>query len=360
MGKIAVLGAGNVGLSVAGHMALNGHDVRLYDRFGDPLVSVDANGGIDLTGEVEGRGTPCLLTSDVAEAVQGADTIIIVAPAFAHEYIGEQLAAVARPEQVILFQPGALGSAVRLLRQFAEQGGPPSFVAETPTSLYTCRKTADTTVYIGALKHSVEIASVPASLTDHCVDHLNAYFGNRYVAGPDALTVGLSNQNPIYHLPPSILNIKTVEDQSRHPLHSLVTPRIAAVIDRMDEERMEISHALGVDSKTFWQTLETAYGVTQGTTQERIVQAYGRQAFTEPDSLSHRYFTEDVPFGMVPWMALAEEVGVDTPVNRSLAELASLLCGRDFVAEGRTIEALGLRGVGRDGVRRAFIEGVVS
>src|SRR5699024_10272637 len=100
--------------------------------------------------------------------------------------------------------------------------------------------------------------------------------------------------------------------------------------------------------------------VTEGTTQERIIQAYGRQAFPEPDALTHRYFIEDVPFGMVPWMALADEVGVDTPVNRSLTELASILCGRDFVAEGRTIEALGLRGAGADGIRRAFIEGAVT
>src|SRR5699024_9430627 len=139
------------------------------------------------------------------------------------------------------FQPGALGSGVRLLHQFAEQSRSPSYVAETPTSLYTCRKSGETTVYIGAIKHSVEIASVPASFADRRVEHLNTYSGGRYVPGPDALTVGLSNHNPIYHLPPSVLNIKTVEDQAQHPLHSLVTPRIAAVIDKMEAERMAIS-----------------------------------------------------------------------------------------------------------------------
>lgn len=359
METVAVIGAGNVGLAIAGHMALNGHDVRLYDPWGEPLVAVEANRGVDLTGEVEGRGLPQVLTSDLSTAVRGAEIIVVAAPAFSHKDLAHHLAPLLKPQQITLFQPGALGSSIHLLQQFAELGRTPCFVAETPTSLYTCRKKSSTTVYIGAIKHSVRIAALPNDTTGHCVDILNGYFDNRYAAGENALTVGLNNANPIYHVPPSVLNFKTVEDSKEHPLHSLVTPRIAHVVDLMDRERLSVADALGVTCMSFWDFLETAYGVRDGDFQARIVQAYGKQAFPEPDSPQHRYFTEDIPFGMVPWLSLARELGVSVPIIEALTTLGSALCQQNFTSTGRTMESLGLHGAGREGIRKAFIEGTV-
>lgn len=357
MGSIAVVGAGNVGLAIGGHMSLNGHDVRIYDRWGEPLKAVGMNGGIDLVGEVEGKGSPATLTSSMQEAVVGAEVIVIAAPAFSHEFIGEHIATLASPEQIVLFQPGVLGSGVNLLKQFTEAGREACFIAEASTSLYTCRKRSDTTVYIGAIKNSVRIAAVPQKHAGHCAEVLNEYFGGGYTVGDDALTVGLDNSNPIYHVPPSILNFKTVEDACGYPLHSLVTPRIAEAIDLIDRERLALASALGVNSMSFWEFLASAYGVTDGDFQSRITQGYGRQAFPEPDSPSHRYFTEDIPYGMVTWLSLGHEVGLDLPGVRSFTVLGSTLCDQDFWETGRTSASLGLQGAGRAGIRAAFIDG---
>lgn len=359
MGSIAVVGAGNVGLAIAGHMALNGHDVRLYDPWGKTLEAVEANGGIGLTGDIEGKGRPTVLTTELEAAIRGVEAIVVAAPAFSHQDVANRLAPVLEPDQIVLFQPGAIGSSVHLLRQSTELGKPPCFVAETPTSLYTCRKKSSAEVYIGAIKHSVRIAALPNETTGHCVEVLNGYFGGRYEAGADALAVGLNNANPIYHVPPSVLNFKTVEDGRELPLHSLITPRIAHVVDLMDRERVAVADALGVPCMSFWEFLKTAYGVTDGDFQDRIVQAYGQQGFPEPDSPTHRYFTEDIPFGMVPWLSLAHEVGVSVPIIESLTTLGSALCQQDFISTGRTMAALGLQNAGREGIRRAFVEGVV-
>lgn len=359
MGSIAVIGAGNVGMAIAGHMSLEGHDVRLYDRWGGPLESVTANGGIELVGEVEGVGNPSLLTKDIAEAIAGTELIVIAAPAFSHHYISEQIAANAEPDQVILFQPGAIGSSVDLLRKFVQRDRSPSYIAETSTSLYTCRKQESAKVYVGAIKHSVKVASVPNSETGHCLGVLSSYFGDRYVAGENALAIGLENANPIYHVPPALLNFKTVEDAAEYPLHSLVSPRIAAVIDMLDRERLSLAQALDVKAASFWTFLENAYGVTEGDFQSRIVQSYGRQGFPEPDSLNHRYFTEDIPFGMVTWSSLSREVGQVMPLCESFILLGSSLCDQDFTGQGRTTETLGLDGTGPEGIRNAFIDGVL-
>jgi opine dehydrogenase len=341
-------------------MALNGHNVRIYDRWGGPLEPIKANGGIELVGDVEGVGSPAVLTSDMNEAITDADLIVIAAPAFSHDFIGHELAKLAEPDQIILFQPGALGSGVDLIRKFNQHNRTPCFIAETSTSLYTCRKQSSTKVYIGAIKQQVKVAAVPKSQISHCLSVLNSYFDDKYVAEDNALTIGLNNANPIYHVPPAILNFKTVEDSSQYPLHSLVSPRIAAVIDMLDQERLSLARALGVQSASFWTFLENAYGVTDGDFQSRIVQGYGRQGFPEPDSLNHRYFTEDIPFGMVPWSSLAREVGLTLPLIESFITLGSSLCDQDFVRSGRTTASLGLKGVGREGIRDAFIDGTVN
>lgn len=359
MGSIAIIGAGNVGQAIAGHMSLQGHDVRIFDRWGRDLEPIEANGGIDLTGDVEGRGTPAVLTTDLRQAVDGAEVVVVAAPAFAHAYLSEQLAPVLEPGQLVLFQPGVLGSGVELARTSTLAGRQPCLIVETPTSLYTCRLRRPAHVYIGAVKHAVPLAAVPRADTPRALDILRPYFGDRYVPGEDALTVGLDNCNPIYHVPPAVLNFKTVEDGDRHPLHSLVTPRIAEVVDALDRERLALADALGVKAASFWDFLRTAYGVSEGSFVERIVQGYGRQGFPEPDSVTHRYFTEDVPFGLVIWSSLAAQIGLPMPLADSFVALSTTLCGQDFVAGGRTARTLGLLGCGVDGIRAAFLDGAV-
>ncbi|MEU5524894.1 NAD/NADP octopine/nopaline dehydrogenase family protein [Streptomyces sp. NPDC047860] len=360
MGSIAIIGAGNVGQAIAGHMSLQGHDVRLFDRWGHDLEPIKANGGgIDLVGEVEGHGKPAVLTTDLKEAVDGAQAVIVAAPAFAHAFISNELAAVLEPSQLVLIQPGVLGSGVELARMFALAGRKRCLIAETPTSLYTCRLRKPAHVYIGAIKNSVPLAAVPSTDTPEALAILGTYFGERYVSGKDALAVGLFNCNPIYHVPPAVLNFKTVEDSDRRPQHTLVTPRIAEVIDALDRERLSLAHALGVEATSFWDFLASAYDVTEGTLVERIVQGYGRQSFPEPDSVNHRYFTEDVPFGLVVWSSLAAQIGLSMPLTDSFIALSNTLCGRDFVAEGRTAESLGLLGSHVGSIRAAFIDGSV-
>ena len=358
MGKLAIVGAGNVGQAIAGHMTLLGHQVRLYSRWEREFEAITANGGIELSGDVEGRAAKPLLTTDLGTAVHGADTIIVAAPAFDHAYLSEPLAALLEPGQLVVVQPSVLGSSLELARHFAAVRRPACLIAETPTSLYTCRLRGPAQVYIGAIKQAVQLATIPHNACSQALARLRPYFGDRYVAGTDTLSVGLGNCNAIYHVPPAVLNIKTVEDSDKLPLHTLVTPRVAEVINALDEERLALAKALGVETHSFWQFLATAYGVTEGSHVERIVQGYGRQAFPEPDSLTHRYFTEDIPFGLVTWNSLANQIGLRLPLTEAFIRISGILCDADFEATGRTARVLGLEGGNAAGIKTAFLDGV--
>ncbi len=357
VGTIAIVGAGNVGQAIAGHMAVLGNDVRLFSRWDEDFDAIRVNSGIELTGDVTGHGLPDLLTTDLAEAVNGADVVVVAAPAFAQAWFSEHLAKLLEPEQVVLFQPSTLGSSLELARHFARAGRTPCLIAETATSLYTCRLRGPAQVYVGALKQSVHLATIPGRSVDVARARLRPYFGNRYVGDGDTLSVGLANCNAIYHVPPAVLNIKTVEDAAGLPQHTLVTPRTAEVIHELDRERLALARELDVSTISFWEFLGTSYGVTEGSYVERIEQGYGRQAFPEPDSLTHRYFTEDIPFGLVIWTSLARQIGLSLPLTDSFIQLSSVLCGRDWEAEGRTADVLGLEGADAERIRTAFRDG---
>ena len=58
------------------------------------------------------------------------------------------------------------------------------------------------------------------------------------------------------------------------------------------------------------------------------------------EKLITRYFTEDVPTGLVPISSLGQLLGIPTPTIDSVIHLASILCGIDFMKEGRTVDKL--------------------
>jgi len=54
--KWAVIGGGNGGQSLSGHLSHMGFAVRLYDIFAETIATIQSQGGIQLNGAVKGFG----------------------------------------------------------------------------------------------------------------------------------------------------------------------------------------------------------------------------------------------------------------------------------------------------------------
>ena len=67
-----------------------------------------------------------------------------------------------------------------------------------------------------------------------------------------------------------------------------------------------------------------------------------------PDSLRHRYYQEDICYGLLPFTVLAEIAGVDVPLARSLLRVGQVLVGFDPAMTGRTAERMGVAGLDRE------------
>jgi len=58
-----------------------------------------------------------------------------------------------------------------------------------------------------------------------------------------------------------------------------------------------------------------------------------------------RYFTEDAPYGLVPWSAIGKVVEVETPVIDSIINIYNVVHERNWWEEGRSAKDLGLLGL---------------
>ena len=91
--NVAILGGSNGGYATAADLALAGHRVRLWRRDAAALAPVLKAGAITLVAE-ERQGAARLdrATTDVGEALEGAEIVVVPLPATSHEDVAARLA----------------------------------------------------------------------------------------------------------------------------------------------------------------------------------------------------------------------------------------------------------------------------
>src|SRR5262245_2935922 len=102
---VAVLGAGHGGCAAAADLTLRGFDVRLHARNEARLAPLRARGGIEARGVQQGFAPLALMTTDLGEAIAGADLIMLVVPAVGHGYYASTLAPLIDESRPILLNP---------------------------------------------------------------------------------------------------------------------------------------------------------------------------------------------------------------------------------------------------------------
>ena len=140
--KITVLGGGNGSFAAAGDFALQGHEVRLWRRDTEAVAAHRAAGSRIVVKDSKGRHEAqlALVTSNMADAVRGAELILCPAPAFAQGDIARALAPHLTDGQVVFLPPATFGSMI--FAKAAHEAGNRADVAfaETGTLPWLTRK----------------------------------------------------------------------------------------------------------------------------------------------------------------------------------------------------------------------------
>ena len=168
--KIAVLGAGHGGLAMAGHLALMGHEVNLFNRGEERLWGVKSSGSIELTGEVEGFGNISLATTSIKDAIEGVELIMVVVPAYGHRWMAEQMAPFLVDNQIIVLHPGRTFGALEFKQVLKRMNVTADvIISEAQTFIYASRATGPSQVHIFRVKNSIPVASIRAHLIPYVI-----------------------------------------------------------------------------------------------------------------------------------------------------------------------------------------------
>jgi len=357
--RFAVLGAGHGGLAMAGHLAIMGFHVNLWNRNPERVEHVVNRGGIEVEGEVEGFGSPNLATPDIRKAVRGVDVIMMVVPASAHRDITHALAPVLTDGQVVVLNPGRTGGALEVAHILRDDGCKADvLVAEAQTLIYVSRHLEPTKAHIFQIKSEVPVAALPAFRTPEVLRDLRTAFP-QFVAGGNVLQTSLDNIGAVFHPAVTILNAGRIESTHGDFEYYLegITASVARILEHLDEERLAVAGALGIRAHRARDWLYQAYASAGATLYDSIQSTPGYKGVRAPARVQHRYVTEDVPMSLVPIASLADQLGVRVPTIKSIIHLAGAMMGEDYWRTGRTVESMGLAGLSVREIRLLAVGG---
>jgi opine dehydrogenase len=361
-GKAAVwcvAGAGNGGISMAGHLGLMGFEVRLYHRTDERLNAVRWYGGVELEGVVEGFGPVAMATSSIGEAVRGADVVMIVTPSTAHRPLAEAMAPHLADGQLVVLNPGRTGGALEfsaVARRLAPEVLP--VVVEAQTFIYASRATNRHKGHIFSIKNGVPASALPSHMTPDALGVLNVAFP-AFTAGSNVLATSLENIGAVFHPALTLLSAGWIESTGGDFEYYLqgISPAVAKVLERVDAERLAVAGALGIRTVSAREWLYLAYDSHGDDLCSAIRDTSGYAGIKAPATIDHRYVWEDVPMSLVPMSSIGAMLGVPTPTIDMVIELARIMSGKDFRAAGRTVATLGIEGMSVEQIHRLVMEG---
>ncbi len=345
---------------MAGHLAIMGFPTRLWNRSRERIDNVNDRGGVEVEGVIEGYGNVELASDDIEEVLDGADVVMVVVPAPGHRDVAELCAPYLTNRHSVILNPGRTFGAIEfmnVLRQKKVKARP--IVAETQTFIYVSRHAEPARARIIQMKNSVPLAAIPAHKTPQVLEVVRRAFP-QFVAASNVLETSLDNIGAIFHPSLTILNAARIESTHGDFEYYLegISPSAARVLESADAERVGVGAALGIHLHTAREWLYLAYDSPGRSLYEAVQATPGYKGVRAPATLTHRYILEDVPMSLVPITSVAGLAGVKTPTLQTLIHLASTMHGRDFWAEGRTVEKLGLAGMSVKDIRMLAVRGV--
>jgi opine dehydrogenase len=342
-----VIGAGHGGKAMAAHLGLMGANITLYNRTPEHVAYIKARKGIELESADDGPhgfAKMVLTTSDMEEALQDAQIIMIVVPSSAHANVAKNMSPYLKDDQIILLHPGRTCGAIEFTKILRDEGCTVDVtVAEAETFIYASRSDGPAQAHIFRIKEAVPLAALPATRTQKVLDAIEPAYP-QFINGGNVLNTGMNNMGAIFHPALTLLNAGWIESTNGDYQFYIdgVTPSVGRVLEVLDRERVTVASALGLRARTGLEWLHMAYNTTGQDIYEAIHNQPGYYGIKAPSTLNHRYIFEDVPMSLVPIASLGERFGVSVRGMESIIRMACIIHRTDYKRRGRTVDKLGI------------------
>lgn len=382
--RVAVLGGGNIGQTQAADFALAGYEVRLFDfpefaprSLADVLQTkkIELSGGQSNLKDFKRTGIAelAMVTTDIGKAMKGTGIVVVTVPAMAHPRMFEEMIPHLEDGQIVNIFPDNFGSL--MLRDMLRKSGRTVdiMVGAWHSAPYGTRLSSPGHVHLAIREANQIYDTLPSCDADQFIEAVRdlPVFGgvSEFIRAETVIGVGFANANPLVHVPGSILNVGAMEVSQVEDIlapkgqwnlykHGM-SPAVSRVQIAFYREEQALMAALGLkmipeySERQFYSkysVMAMEYFIPFG-----VATLMGN--IFGPNSVEDRYFTEDIPIGTVARYNLATALGVDVPIIKAMIDLGSLICQRDFLAEGMTLAKMGIEGLDRAQLARYLREG---
>ena len=341
--KITVVGAGGTGFAVATDMMLSGHEVKIFDnKETAALKDSSAVEKIRRIGFCEGEWCQLpKIEKKPKEAIENAEVIFITAVANRHKELCDCILPYLQDGQAVCFFNGNCGSIY--LKQKLESKD--VVVGETLANYSTIRYKGNATIqYAMPVSSSPKaVAAFPSSDSVRLVAMLEPCYNSvcyPQITQKTVFELSLSAPNVTTHLIASVVNICAIErfDDFRLYLDGL-SPSVLKLIAGVVDERNAIFEKLGFNRAIYpMHMLETCMNFKNNPDPKLT----GFYLTTGPDSVTHRYISEDAFATDSLLVSLGKAYQVPTPLLSGALAIASKINDYDYEKYGLTLGYLGI------------------
>jgi opine dehydrogenase len=348
--RIGIAGCGGIGLATAAWLARAGHAVTLWSPRGGDLSAL-RQGPLQAHGLFEAR-VPAAVADGPEALGRDAELIVVAVPVNGHRAVADALLPALRDGQTVLVSSMASLSSLYLFER-ARARGLDVTVASLGTTVLTARREAADRVRVMTCRDRLGVSALPQARTAAAVALCAELFGARFDGHPNALASALTNVNPVAHGPLALFNWTRIERAEHWPQYLHMTPHVAAVIERLDGERLALAQAFGITVRTVEAHFAQSFGATAARLADIAAELHSKRGGPPgPTGVATRFLAEDIPFGLVFALALGRIAGVPMPATRTIVDAASLIAGRDFASANDLLAPLGLADESIEGLWR--------
>lgn len=279
-------------------------------------------------------------TRDLPKAVAQADVILVLTQSVAHEKLSELISPHLRNGQILLVSPGYAGS----FYFSSKCKGKGVVFAEGESLPFDSRIVAPGEVNICFENVRNPLGVFPSSKTEETLTQLKEILPWRS-SRQNVLESAFHNPNLIVHTVGAIMSVGRIEySQGDFWMYrEAFTPTIWNMIEALDSEKKAILKYFELPAQSFTESFQ--YRTCEDLSLDHM-EAFRRYAeFGSPKGPSDaqtRYITEDVPMGLCFMSSIGKKAEIPTPVCDALIAIASTMHQKDYYANGRTLDRLGI------------------
>ena len=358
-----ICGGGALGHVLAGVIGAQGYDVRMLTGHPDAWqseITVEDLAGSRCTGRLH-------TISDRAECTAGAaDIVLLCVPGHLIRRELLRIAPCLKPGTRVGSIVSSTGFFIMAKRIFGTDY--PLFGFQRVPFIARVGKYGSSAQLLG-YKSRLNMAFTDARTTEECIPLFESILRTPVSPLHHILEAMLTNSNPILH-PARLYGLFSewrpgMTYERIIPFYEVWDDRSSEVLIRCDEEFQRLLRRLPVREGTVPPLLEY-YESTDAaslTRKIRSIEAFrgiGAPMKCDGDGFvpdfEHRYFTEDIPYGMLLLKYMAQLTGVETPAIDTVLEWGGRMTGTRYLAQGRIDTVLCTRIACLD---RAMIEEIV-